>query len=66
MRMGHCIHDCGWLRPGVLKGRFTDCGEDGAKTGAMGEVIFLTNGTKVAYYAEEATEVVGSTYPHWR
>ena len=50
----------------VLKGRFTVRSEDGAKTAAMGEVIFLTNGTKVTYYAEEATEVVGSTYPHWQ
>ncbi len=32
----------------------------------MGEVIFLTKGTKVTYEgAEDGTEVVYVTYPHW-
>ncbi len=50
----------------TIKGRFTVRGEDGAKTAGPGEVIFLTKGTKVTYSAEEYTEVVGATYPHWQ
>jgi ethanolamine utilization protein EutQ len=38
----------------------------GAKTAKSGEVIFLTKGTEVAYEAaEDDTEVVYVTYPHW-
>jgi len=50
----------------VLKGRFTVRGQDNTETAAAGEVIFLTKGTKVTYQAHEATELVGSTYPHWQ
>ena len=31
----------------------------------MGEIIYLTKGTNVAYSAEEETEVVYVTYPTW-
>jgi ethanolamine utilization protein EutQ len=51
---------------GVLKGRFTVRGEDGARTAGPGEVIFLTRGTKVTYAAEVDTELLGGTYPHWQ
>ncbi|MDQ3195577.1 MAG: hypothetical protein M3Q32_04195 [Pseudomonadota bacterium] len=39
---------------------------DGAKTAKAGEVIFLTKGTQIGYEAaEDDTEVVYVTYPHW-
>jgi ethanolamine utilization protein EutQ len=50
----------------VLKGRFTVRGEDGTRTAGPSEVIFLTRGTKVTYAAEEDTELVGVTFPHWQ
>jgi ethanolamine utilization protein EutQ len=50
----------------VIKGRFTVRDEQGAKTAGAGEVLFLTRGTRVTYAAEEATELVGATYPHWQ
>ena len=50
----------------VIKGRFTVSGDDGSKTAAPGEVIFLTKGTRVVYHADEATLLVGATYPHWQ
>jgi ethanolamine utilization protein EutQ len=41
----------------VTKGTYTVTAEDGAKTIAkVGEVIYLTKGTKVVYSAEEETE----------
>lgn len=50
----------------VTKGALTVRFADGAKTAKVGEVIFLTKGTKVAYEAaEDDTEVVYVTYPHW-
>ena len=50
----------------VTKGALTIRFEEGAKTAKAGEVIFLTKGTKVAYEAaEDDTEVVYVTYPHW-
>jgi ethanolamine utilization protein EutQ len=50
----------------VTKGVFTVHSADGAKTAKVGEIIFLTNGTKVVYQAEEDdTEVVYVSYPHW-
>jgi ethanolamine utilization protein EutQ len=50
----------------VTKGIFTVRSADGAHTAKVGEVIFLTEGTKVVYQAEEDnTEVVYVTYPHW-
>jgi ethanolamine utilization protein EutQ len=50
----------------VTKGAFSVTAEDGAKTTArVGEVIYLTKGTKVVYSAEEETEIVYVTYPTW-
>ncbi len=50
----------------VTKGALTIRSDDGATTARAGEVIFLTKGTRVAYEAaENDTEVVYVTYPHW-
>lgn len=50
----------------VTKGALTVRSAEGATTARPGEVIFLTKGTKVAYEAaEDGTEVVYVTYPHW-
>ncbi len=50
----------------VTKGALTVRSVDGAKTAKAGEVLFLTKGTKIAYEAaEDDTEVVYVTYPHW-
>jgi ethanolamine utilization protein EutQ len=50
----------------VTRGSLTIRFEEGAKTAKAGEVIFLTKGTKVGYEAaEDDTEVVYVTYPHW-
>ena len=50
----------------VTKGVYSVTAEDGTKTTAkVGEVIFLTKGTKVVYSAAEETEVVYVTYPTW-
>ncbi|HEX6011833.1 MAG TPA: hypothetical protein VFY87_08540 [Geminicoccaceae bacterium] len=50
----------------VTKGAYTVTAKDGTKTTAKpGEVIYLTEGTKVVYSADEETEVVYVTYPTW-
>ena len=50
----------------VTKGALTVRFDGGAKTARAGEIIFLTKGTKIAYEsAEDDTEVVYVTYPHW-
>lgn len=50
----------------VTKGALTIRFAGGAKTAKLGEVIFLTKGTQIAYEAaEDDTEVVYVTYPHW-
>jgi ethanolamine utilization protein EutQ len=50
----------------VTKGALTIRSAEGPKTASVGEVIFLTKGTEVAYEAaEDDTEVVYVTYPHW-
>jgi ethanolamine utilization protein EutQ len=50
----------------VTKGVYSVTAEDGTKTTAkVGEVIYLTKGTKVVYSAAEETEVVYVTYPTW-
>jgi ethanolamine utilization protein EutQ len=50
----------------VTKGALTIRSVEGAKTAAAGEVIFLTKGSAIAYEAaEDDTEVVYVTYPHW-
>jgi ethanolamine utilization protein EutQ len=50
----------------VTRGALTVRSAGGAKTAKAGEVIFLTKGTEIAYEAaEDDTEVVYVTYPHW-
>lgn len=50
----------------VTKGALTIRSAEGAKTAKAGEVIFLTKDTAIAYEsAEDDTEVVYVTYPHW-
>lgn len=50
----------------VTKGVITVRSADGAKTAKAGEIIFLTKGTEIAYEAaEDDTEFVYVTYPHW-
>jgi ethanolamine utilization protein EutQ len=50
----------------VTKGALTIRFAEGAKTAKAGEIIFLTKGTKIAYEAaEDDTQVVYVTYPHW-
>jgi ethanolamine utilization protein EutQ len=50
----------------VTRGALTVRSAEGAKTAKTGEVIFLTKGTEIAYEAaEDDTEVVYVTYPHW-
>jgi ethanolamine utilization protein EutQ len=50
----------------VTKGALTIRFDESAKTAKVGEVIFLTKGTKIAYEAgEDDTEVVYVSYPHW-
>ena len=50
----------------VTKGALTVRSVDGDKTAKAGEVLFLTKGSKIAYEsAEDDTEVVYVTYPHW-
>jgi ethanolamine utilization protein EutQ len=50
----------------VTKGALTVRSADGAKTAKVGEIIFLTKGTKLAYEAAaDDTEFVYVTYPHW-
>jgi ethanolamine utilization protein EutQ len=50
----------------VVRGALTVRSDAGAQTAKAGEVIFLTKGTAVTYEAaEDDTEVVYVTYPHW-
>jgi ethanolamine utilization protein EutQ len=50
----------------VTKGALTVRSSEGATTARAGEVVFLTKGTRIAYEsAEDDTEVVYVTYPHW-
>jgi len=50
----------------VTKGALTVRSKDGAKTAKAGEIIFLTKGTAIAYEAaEDDTEAVYVSYPHW-
>ena len=50
----------------VTKGALTVRSADGTKTAKAGEILFLTRGTRIAYEAaEDDTEVVYVTYPHW-
>jgi ethanolamine utilization protein EutQ len=50
----------------VTKGAFTVRSAGEAKTAKAGELIFLTKGTEIVYEAaEDDTEVVYVSYPHW-
>lgn len=49
----------------VTKGRFTVDSAAGPRTARAGEVIFLKRGTSVVYRAEEESEGVYVTFPHW-
>jgi ethanolamine utilization protein EutQ len=50
----------------VIRGALTVRSAEGAKTAQAGDIIFLTRGTRIAYEAaEDDTEVVYVTYPHW-
>ena len=50
----------------VTRGALTVRSADGTKTAKAGEILFLTRGTRIAYEAaEDDTEVVYVTYPHW-
>jgi ethanolamine utilization protein EutQ len=49
----------------ITKGRFTVDSDAGPRTAAVGEVIFLRAGTSVVYRAEEDSEAVYVTHPHW-
>ncbi|RSM72826.1 cupin [Kibdelosporangium aridum] len=49
----------------ITKGRFTVEGPDGPVTAGVGEVIYLRQGTELVYSAEEESELVYVTYPHW-
>jgi ethanolamine utilization protein EutQ len=50
----------------VTKGVFSVRSADGVTTARAGEVIFLTEGTRVVYEGEEdGTEVIYVTFPHW-
>jgi ethanolamine utilization protein EutQ len=50
----------------VARSALTVRSADGAKTANAGEIIFLTRGTEIVYEAaQDDTEVVYVTYPHW-
>lgn len=49
----------------VTKGRFSVVVAGRPTTARAGEAIFLPKGTALTYRAEEASEVVYVSYPHW-
>jgi ethanolamine utilization protein EutQ len=49
----------------ITSGLFTVESPDGPRTAKAGEVIFLERGARVVYRAEEDTELVYVSYPHW-
>lgn len=50
----------------VTRGSLTVRSENDATTAQVGEVLFLTKGTEIAYEAaEDNTEAVYVTFPHW-
>lgn len=49
----------------ITKGRFTVEGPDGPVTAGVGEVIYLRAGAELVYSADEESELVYVTYPHW-
>ncbi|WP_255414861.1 cupin [Amycolatopsis sp. BJA-103] len=49
----------------ITSGVFTVEGPSGSVTARAGEVDYLRAGTEVVYAADEDTELVYVTYPHW-
>jgi ethanolamine utilization protein EutQ len=49
----------------ITRGVFSVQWEGGVGTARAGEVLFLRRGTPLVYRAEEETELVYVTYPHW-
>lgn len=51
----------------VTRGAFTVRSQDGrtAVTATGGEIIHLSRGAQIVYQAEEDTELVYVSYPHW-
>jgi ethanolamine utilization protein EutQ len=49
----------------ITKGRFTVRHAGGEQSADAGEVLFLQNGTELVYQADEDTELVYVTHPHW-
>ncbi len=49
----------------ITQGRYTVVHDGVTTTAGPGEVIYLRRGTELVYQAEEPTEVVYVTYPHW-
>lgn len=49
----------------VTKGAFTVRTSDGSCSARAGEVIYLPAGAAVVYQADEDTELVYVTHPHW-
>lgn len=51
----------------VLRGAFTVTLEDGQRhTAGVGELLFVAKGTKLTYSADEETDMVVVTQPHWQ
>jgi ethanolamine utilization protein EutQ len=49
----------------VTSGAFTVRTAEGAVSARAGEVIYLPAGTELVYQADEDTELVYVSYPHW-
>lgn len=49
----------------ITRGRFTVVADGRETTAGPGEAIFLPKGTPLTYRADEATELVYVTHPHW-
>lgn len=49
----------------ITRGRFTVESDGRSTTAGPGEVIYLRAGTELRYLAEEQTELVYVTHPHW-
>jgi ethanolamine utilization protein EutQ len=49
----------------ITSGAFSVEWKEGTQTARAGEVLFLSKGTALVYRADEDTELVYVTYPHW-
>ncbi|OLF16794.1 cupin [Actinophytocola xanthii] len=49
----------------ITRGAFTVRTAEGSVTARAGEVIYLRSGVDVVYAADEETELVYVTHPHW-